>query len=136
MMKTTSKRVLISILACVGVLVLAGWALSYHTSEFKGGIGMRDSGFFSYPRYHAELGEVPLWKNGEYQFNFRGLPPDPLDLSLRIRNATYSDMTELTSLSTSMGVSITDTSGRVLCTANGRLADSKLRGLNSWVLAS
>lgn len=135
-MTNTSKRVLISVSVFISVLVLAVWALSYHTFEFKGGMGIRDSGIFSYPRYHAEVGQMPLWKDGEYQFTVKGLPSDPLDLSLQVLDASDNDTPELTSLSTSMGVSIVDGSGHVLCVANGRLSDAKLRGLKSWVLAS
>src|SRR5882762_1229303 len=83
-MKTTAGRVLMALL----LLVLAVWAFSYHSFEFKGGLGVSDTGFLSYPRYHAQLGELPSWKNGEYQFTVRGLPPGPLDLVLQVPNAT------------------------------------------------
>lgn len=135
-MKVTGKRVLISVPILIVVLVLTMWAFSYHTFEFKGGIGIRDTGFFSSPRYHAQIGQIPLWKNGEYQFTVSGLPPDPLDLSIEVLDATYRDTAQLTSMSTAMSVSVTDGSGQVLCTANGKLSDAQRRGLNSWVLAS
>jgi hypothetical protein len=133
-MTNSSKGVLISV--CIVALVLAVWAISYHTFEFRGGIGVRDSGFLSYPRYHAEVGEVPFWKDGDYQFTVKGLPSGPLDLSLQMPDMTSNNVTELTSLSTFMSVSISEASGHVLCSANGKLSDAKLRGNNGWVLAS
>jgi hypothetical protein len=135
-MKTTAKRALILIPTMIVLFVVTVWACGYHTSEFKGGIGVRDSGLFSYPRYHAELGKLPLWRDGEYQFRVKGLPPDPLDLTVQVLDATYDNATELTSLSTSMSISISDASGHPLCTVDGKLSDAARRGLNSWVLAS
>ena len=67
-MKIPWKRVLAAVPILVGVFVLVLWTLGYHRFEFKGGVGVRDSGFFSYPRYHAQLGRLPLSKAGEYQF--------------------------------------------------------------------
>ena len=135
-MNVTGKRVLIMVPIVLLVLVIASWVLSYHTSEFEGGIGIRDTGFFSYPRYHAQVGELPLWKNGEYLFTVHGLPPGPLDFALQVRDATDADRAELTSLPTFVSVSITDSEGKQICTADGSLSDAERRGLNSWVLAS
>jgi hypothetical protein len=136
MMKITAKRVLMVAPVLIAALAVVIWAFSYHAFEFKGGVDIRDSGFFSYPRYHAQLGDLPLWKDGEYQFTVRGLPPDPLDLSLEVVDATDADRTELTSLSSSVGVSIVDDSGKQVCTGSGRLSDANTRGLYSWVLES
>ena len=135
-MKVTSKRVLTRVAVFIAVLVAAAWALSYHRFEFKGGIGVRDTGFFSYPRYHAQLGNVPLWKAGEYQFTVHGLPSDPLDLKLQVSNGTYAESAELASLSTAVSVSIADGSGKEVCSASGHLSEAKLRGSNGWVLES
>jgi hypothetical protein len=136
MMKSKSMRAML-VLALL-VLIVAGslWAFGYHTFEFKGGIGISDSGFFSYPRYHAEVGELPLWKNGEYSFTVHGLPPGPLDLALRVRDATYADSSELKSLSTSVSVFLTDNDGKQICTANGSLSDARDRAHSGWVLTS
>jgi len=118
------------------LIVVLFWAGSYHPSEFKGGVGIRDSGVFSYPRYHAQLGALPLWKNGTYQFTVRGLPPDLLDLVLQVPDARGADREELMSLSTSVSASIADSSGKEVCTAAGSLSDARRRGPSSWVLAS
>jgi hypothetical protein len=118
-------------------LVAVVWAASYHPRvEFKGGAGVRDSGFFSYPRFHAALGHLPMWKAGEYEFTVRGLPPGPLDLKLQVSDGTYAESTELTSLSSAVSVSIAESSGKEVCSASGRLSDAKVRGLGSWVLES
>jgi len=136
-MNIRGKRAWLTIISVVlAALVLAFRALGYHSAEFTGGKGIQDSGFFSYPRYHAQLGDLPLWKNGEYQFTVRGLPPDPLDLSLEVMDATDADRTELTSLSSSVEIVIVDDSGKQVCTGSGRLSDAQTRSLYSWVLES
>lgn len=135
-MKVTSRHLLIGVSALVVILIVAIWAYSYHASEFKGGLGIRDSGYFSYPRYHAKLGEFPLWANGEYKFVVRGLPPDLLDFSLDVVDATEVDRTELTSLSTSVRVSITNGSGKQICLATGNLSGVRNEAHPSWILAS
>jgi hypothetical protein len=112
------------------------WLVGYHPWEFKGGLGIRDSGVLSYPRYHAYIGKVELPLAGEYRFTVRGLPSTTLALELQAANATQDDRMELTSLTTQVAVSISDSSGRELCKATGRLSDATTRGLNSWVLAS
>jgi hypothetical protein len=135
-LKIAEKRILIkaSIATIIGVGIL--WALSYHSFEFKGGMGIRDSGFFSYPRYHAELGELPLWQDGENQYVIRGLPPGPLDLGFEVVDAASPDRDELTSLLTSLSISMTEQSGKEICSATGRLSDAKNNNRSSWVLAS
>jgi hypothetical protein len=135
-MKATGKRVLIMTSILIAVLVAMVWAFTYHTSEFGGGIGIRDTGFFSYPRYHAQVGDLPLWKNGEYLFTVHGLPPGPLDLALHVRDANSADRAQLTSLPIRASVSIADSDGKKICTASGSLSDAERRGLNSWVLTS
>lgn len=129
-----AKRAWLIILVALFIAGVALWAFSYHTWEFKGGEAIRDSGFFSYPRYHAQLGRLPLWEPGEYQFAVRGIPPDSLALELQVLEATQAD--RLPSLSTSVSATVTDSSGKLLCTASGRLSESGTRGLSTWVLAS
>src|SRR5882672_1309750 len=107
----------------------AFWILGYSTHQFKGGLGIRDSGFFSYPRYHARIGQFPLWKPGEYQFTVRGLPSGPFDLSLNVLDATDEDRTQLAPLSTSVEVSVTDSFGNPVCACGGRLN-------GGWVFSS
>ena len=131
-MKTTARRVLIAL----SLLVFAVWAFSYHSFEVKGGLGVSDTGFLSYPRYHAQLRDLPLWKNGEYQFTVRGLPPGPVDLVLEVPNATDADEAELISLFNYVSTSITDSSGREVCEATGSVSDATTRERSAWALAS
>jgi hypothetical protein len=132
-----AKRVWPTLAVLLVVLAAGLWAASYHPRmEFKGGAGIRDSGFFSYPRFHAQLGHLPLWKTGEYQFTVRGLPPGPLDLKLQVSEGAYAQSTELASLSTVVSVSIADSSGKEVCSASGRLSEANLRGAGGWVLES
>jgi hypothetical protein len=121
----------------IAAVVVGGWAVSYHTFEFKGGLGIQDSGFFSYPRYHAQLGDVPIWQDGTHQFTVHGLPPARLDLTLVVSGATDADRESLTSLSTSVNASIVEEgSGTSLCAATDRFPDVRNRGGSSWVLSS
>src|SRR5882672_4761093 len=131
-MKLSGGRTLATI---APILFIALWASSYHPFEFKGGLGVRDSGLLSRPpRYHAQLGYIPLWKAGEYQFRVRGLPPGPLDLTLPVLDVTLDDRLELTSSSTSLKVSIANGSGKEICVANGILSDARTRGVYTWEL--
>jgi len=51
-MRGAASRLLTTVPIIIGVLVVAVWAFGYHPFEFKGGIGIRDSGFF---RTHATM---------------------------------------------------------------------------------
>lgn len=135
-MNVRNRRTWLLLSATVVVLVSTIWLAGYHSWEFKGGLGIRDSGPFSYPRYHAYIGNINLPQAGEYQFTVHGLPPTTLGLELQVADATQGDRMVLTSLSTQLAVSIADSSGREVCSATGRLSDATTRGLNSWVLAS
>ena len=130
-----AKRLWPTVAGLLLVLVAVLWAANYHPRmEFKGGAGIRDSGFFSYPRFHAQLGHLPLWKTGEYQFTVRGLPSGPLDLKLQVSEGTYAESSELASLSTAVSFAIADSSGKEVCSVSGRLSEAKLRGIGGWVL--
>jgi hypothetical protein len=135
-MKITPKRVLLACAVFVIAIMGGFWAFGYHTFEFKGGIGVSDNGFFSYPRYRAQLGELPLWKSSAYLFTIHGLPPGPLDLALQVRDATHADRAELTSLPASISVAIKDDGGKQICSVSGSLSDAKDRDHSGWVLAS
>jgi hypothetical protein len=115
------RRTLIIAGALVIAVFSAFWLFGYSTRQFKGGLGIRDSGFFSYPRYYARIGQFPLWKPGEYQFTVRGLPSDPLDLSLHVLDVTDEDRAQMAALLTSVEVSVTDSFGNPVCACGGRL---------------
>ncbi len=126
-MKRSAHRLLV-VFAIVFSIAVGLWAFSYHTFEFKGGVNIRDSGFLSYPRYYVQLGDLPLWKDGEYQFTVRGLPSDELDLRLEVLDASNDDKARLIDSSTFLSVSITDRSAKEVCVASGSLQ-------SYWVLA-
>jgi len=125
------KRARLMRVAALLVCTFLLWAVGcYHTWEFKGGVGISDSGLFSYPRYHAQIGRVPLWKPGEYQFTVRGLPPGPLELGIVVQDAMHADRAELISLPTFVSVSISDSSNNQLCRATGSLS---LKTDDPWI---
>jgi hypothetical protein len=130
------RRKLIWLLSAIAVIAFSVWGLSYHTFEFRGGTSITDSGLFSYPRYRASLGDVPMWKNGEYLFSVHGLPSGRLDFVLQVVDATDADRVQLASLSTAVGVLIVDSSEKKICESDGSLNDASHRGRESWVLAS
>jgi hypothetical protein len=136
MMKNTTLRGVAIVAILIATVVVTVWAISYHPFEFKGGMGIRDSGFFSYPRYHAQLGEFPLWKNGEDSFTVHGLPSGPLDLELEVSDTGSRDRAALESLPISMNVSITDVIKKEICTASGVLSNAKSGNRAGWVLSS
>ena len=96
-------------------------------------MGISDAGFFSNPRYYAQIGHLPMSKAGEYQWRVRGLPPGPLELALPVLEAKDADRAKLSSLLTSVSVTITDSSGNLTCTAKGRL---RATTDDPWILAS
>jgi len=118
----------------VGLVVM--WLVSYHRFELRGAVGLRDSGFFSYPRYHVQLGSVPLWQAGEYEFKVRGLPPSPLDLRLQVSDYTNANRDELTTLSTNVAVWMMESPGKQVCEGAGSLSDARTRERSTWALAS
>jgi hypothetical protein len=59
----------------------------YDPGDFKGGV-VEDAGFFSYPRYKARLGAIPLHAEGEYTFEFSGLPKDKMWLQMYVEGQT------------------------------------------------
>lgn len=126
-----TKRVWLRLLVALFLAGLALWVFSYHTWEFKGGLDISDSGVFSYPRYYAQIGRVPLWEPGEYRFTVRGLPAGSLELGLRVQEAREADRAELISLPTSVSVSISDSSNNQLCRATGSLS---IKTDDPWIL--
>lgn len=128
------KALTISVLA-VAVISVVLWGASYHASQFSGGLAIQDFGLFSYPRYRAIVGRLPLSKAGEYNFNVRGLPPGPVDFTLQLDDFRETDRPLIASLSTSIAVSIRDDSGEAVCSASGSLSDlTKGSREGIWVL--
>ena len=110
------------------------WLFSYSPSEFHGAAPMLDTGVFSYPRYHAALGDMPLAEAGDYTLKFSGLPSEQMALQLYVVGGSDANGDLLRSLTTELSANIVDSQGKVLCSANGTpsQSDSSAR----WVLMS
>ena len=110
-----------------------GNLLPYSARSFSGDGIIRDSGFWTYPRYEITFPEIPLNRAGEYAYSVRGLPSQ-LTFCLRVPwhgNGTKISESEsrlrgLTS-SANVKISITDDAGHVVCEHGSLLSD--------WVLS-
>jgi hypothetical protein len=131
----TRNKLTLGLLILVVLTLGFWWLLSYHTSELKGGAGISDSGLFTYPRYHIKLGAIPLSEPGEYTFNVSGLPPVPLNLEFYVLETNSGEQLPiLTQLHSLLEVNVTDSSGRTLCSASGRLSAAATGNSASWLL--
>src|SRR5579864_8597825 len=99
------------------------WFFSYRISEYHGDGHIRDSGVWTYPRYHVELGQIPLFENGVHQFRLAGLPSEEMTLELIVVGKTDKDRAELTTLRTIIEAILKDDQGRVVCKAVGVPSD-------------
>jgi hypothetical protein len=109
-------------------LITCWYSLSYHPRAFRGAGGIRDSGVFSYPRFHVELNQVPLFEDGKHRLAFRGVPSEEMRLQFDVIGKTGQDAKELGSLTTEINVRLSDDQGNVLCTASGTPAS------RAWIL--
>ena len=90
------------------------WLVSYHPAAFQGAGPLEDTGFFSYPRYHAPVGAVPLATPGDHSFRFSGLPSEIFALMFYLPGRTYKDREAIANLATSLTAVILDKSGTVI----------------------
>jgi hypothetical protein len=102
----------------------------YTTKSFHGDGTLEDTGFFSYPRYHARFAKIPLGQVGDYSFTCQGLPPVPLRLTLNLDG--NGDYDTLTKLDTVVSCSVLDEEGKTVASAAGPLRDWTL----AWVPAN
>lgn len=110
-------KVIIVILAALILGSSVLWFTAYNPREFHGAGPMRDTGYFSRPRYHAPLGQVPLTTAGTYTMKFSGLPSEHMTLALYVHGRRVIPISLLTNLTTELSVEITDATGRILCSA-------------------
>jgi hypothetical protein len=95
------------------------WLLfSYHTWAFHGD-GNIHSGILFYPKHVVTFSEIPLFKTGEYQFRFKGVPSEELSLEFNVVGKAWNDATQLTGLNTQIQATLADDRGRVICAASG-----------------
>lgn len=104
----------------------------YSTEEFKGG-EITDEGLFSYPRYKAKLGNIPLDKEGNYKFVFSGLPNEEMWLQMYVAGKTDSDRDTLENLSTHIKADIRTKNDKEICSASGRPLG---KSTDRWTLMS
>jgi hypothetical protein len=119
MLKKSAKLVAVALLALLGIW----WLGSYRISQYRGDGKIRDSGMWSYPRYHIDVGQIPLSKSGTYQFKLAGLPPEKMSLELRIPEKTEKDRKELAGLTTKIEAFLLDETGQAVCVAFGVPSD-------------
>lgn len=103
--------------------LFAGWIRSYHVWEFSGQGSISYLGAFR-PSYRVVWAEIPLHKPGEYRYSFRGLPSeDNMNFSLEMPGRSNVDLLskewqQLVNLKTLIEVTLTDSSGRIVCKAS------------------
>ncbi len=125
-------------LPVAALIILVGlWLkLRYHTSEFTGGVNMRDSGSWLHPRYRAELRPVSLNTPGEQQYTLSGLPSDSFSLNLLISSAQPEIRRAIPNIRTTLGVTFTDDAGNKLCSAEGTIKGDRRIWNNTWIAAT
>ena len=106
--------------------------------RYQGPGTFTDRGFFSYPRYEAQLGNIPLSKAGEYQYFFLGLPGEEMDLLLELTpRVAYNskEWHDLEQLRIPIQAVIREQhGGKEVCRASGTTEDNNSGGV--WVLTS
>ncbi len=112
-------RIIAGIVVAIALGAGVYWLMAYRATEFRGAGPMRDTGFFSYYRYHAPLGEFPFHSEGTHQFRFAGLPNEKMVLQFYVPGYSTSNRAEIESLKTVLTAEITDQSGKLICTATG-----------------
>jgi hypothetical protein len=115
------------------LLFVLYWFMSYRASEFRGAGPMEDTGFFSYYRYHAPLGNFPFYREGTYEFRFSGLPSEKMVLQFYVTGYSDKNRSEIQSLKTLLTTEIKDSAGNTICTASGSPAPQNEQG---WTLMS
>ena len=115
-------------------IVAAGSGGCYSPAVYRGAGPLIDTGFWSFPRYHAPVGEFPLAQSGEYVFTFSALPNEKLSLQLYVEPfAEKTDRDVLAALTTKIAVRIEDSTGAVICEASGSPSERRNGG---WALMS
>jgi hypothetical protein len=128
------KRSVKWVAALISLTLALWWFSSYRVSEYHGDGQIRDSGVWTYPRYHVELGKIPFYENGVHQLRLAGLPSEEMSLELVLDGKTDKDRAELTRLKTNIEATLRDDLGKVICNATGVPSDG-IRD-NAWILTT
>jgi hypothetical protein len=127
-------KILIGTAVAIAMAVSLWWLFSYEPSDFRGAAPMRDTGVFSYPRYHATLGDVPLFEAEHYTLRFSGLPSEHMTLQLHVVGESDTNRDLLVDLTTELSAYIVDSQNNVLCSAAGTPSNPDRSA--RWVLMS
>jgi hypothetical protein len=135
-MSPTLVIALLTAAAAIGLT--AYWITRYDIDDFRGHGPLRDTGVFSYYRYHAPLGSMALAKPGTHVMKFLGVPSVKMALMLYFPSemAPIPEPTFelLRSLRTTLTAEIVDSRGKVICRGIGTPAGRDIS--NEWRLMS
>lgn len=126
-------RIAAAIFGTLVLLFMLYWFQSYRASEFRGAGPMQDTGFFSYYRYHAPLGNFPFHSEGAYEFRFAGLPSEKMVLQFYVTGYSQKNRSQIESLKTWLTAEIKDAAGNTVCAASG---SPKTLDEQGWTLMS
>lgn len=124
----------VSLLLFVAIVSSGSCVFSrYSPLDFRGAGPMVDTGVWSYPRYLAPLGAMPLAEPGSYVFRFGTLPSESMSLDLYVEPFEPRDRARFQTLTTRLDVRIVESDGTVVCEAGGTPSGGRSGG---WVLMS
>ena len=131
-MRARGREIQRTLLRLIVVVLAVAMLSCYQPRRFHGDGKIRDSGVFTYPRYHVEFNQISFSKEGEYRFGFKEAPSEKMWLQFGVVGKTGRDATALTGLKTQIEVLLRDDQGNTLCTAAG--APIKGVGSGGWIL--
>ena len=97
---------------------------------------MRDSGWWIYPHYRAELAPVSLNTPGDHDYALSGLPSESFSLNLLVDSRQDETRRAVASLRTRLQVVLADDAGNNLCFADGPIAGGRNMWDSIWIVAS
>src|SRR5438093_13664630 len=100
-MTLTVKKKRSILIGCALLLLGAGFVhwCCYSPWECRGDGTIRDSGFWTYPRYHIEFADISLNSPGQWTWKMKGVSPVPLTLHLQmVNNGQQQTLSKLTTL--------------------------------------
>jgi hypothetical protein len=108
----------VALLICLGIGIWLLYAirgyLANGASAFSGDGEIKDTGFWTYPRYHILLPRIPANKSGTHTFSFRGVPHSDSTFVL-VADAAQAQALADASESITIGVRLLDGLGKTLC---------------------
>jgi hypothetical protein len=110
-------------------VILIGGALAwliwpYDLKSYQGPGKITDTGFWTHPRYHVNLADIPLDTPGVFHCTCRGLPATPMTFVLKLSGDFARD--KISQLSTLVEIDIDQGPGSKLCSYHGPLSQWSL----------